>query len=163
MIFQKFNYIEQNILSTMKILKKFLKLLKQKKFNISKVSFFDGQIFAAYPFISSLIKKAKKSITLIDNCIDETVLMLFSKNQKVKVTIYSNNISQQIKLDLVKYNSQYNPIIIKQFNSSHDRFLIIDYKQIYHFGASLKDLGKKWFAFSKFDIEAVTILSKLER
>ncbi len=163
MIFQKFNFIEQKLIKHDENFEKIFKAIEAKEIKPKQGIFFDGQIFDAYLFISSLIKKAKKSITLIDNYIDETVLTLFSKNQKVKVTIYSKNITKQIKLDLEKYNSQYNPIIIKKFNSSHDRFLIIDDKQIYHFGASLKDLGKKWFAFSKFDIEAVTILSKLER
>jgi hypothetical protein len=78
------------------------------------------------------------------------------------VTIYTKNISRQLKLDLDRYNAQYKPIEIKKFNKAHDRFLIIDNKEIYHFGASLKDLGKKWFAFSKFDMEAIEILGKLE-
>jgi len=124
--------------------------------------FFDGQIFDAYIFVSNLIKSSKKSIILIDNYIDETVLTLFSKNQEITVTIFTKNISRQLKLDIKKYNEQYKPIIIKSFSSSHDRFLIIDDKKIYHFGASLKDLGKKWFAFSKFDIEAIEILNKLK-
>jgi len=98
---------------------------------------------------------------LIDNYIDESVLTLFGKNQNIDVTIYTKNISRQLKLDLEKYNTQYKPIEIKKFNKSHDRFLIIDNKEIYHFGASLKDLGKKWFAFSKFDKEAVEVLKKL--
>jgi len=162
MIFQKFNYIEQKLIKHDENFENIFKAIETKEIKPKQGIFFDGQIFDAYLFISALIKKAKKSITLIDNYIDETVLTLFSKNQKVKVTIYSQNITKQVKLDLGKYNSQYNPIIIKKFNSSHDRFIIIDDKQIYHFGASLKDLGKKWFAFSKFDIDAVTILSKLD-
>jgi len=123
--------------------------------------FYDGQVFDAYKFVTKLIKRAKKSIVLIDNYIDESVLTLFGKNQNIDVTIYTKNISRQLKLDLEKYNTQYKPIEIKKFNKSHDRFLIIDNKEIYHFGASLKDLGKKWFAFSKFDKEAVEVLKKL--
>ncbi|MBS3064497.1 MAG: ORF6N domain-containing protein, partial [DPANN group archaeon] len=97
---------------------------------------------------------------LIDNYVDETVLTLFEKrNENVKVVIYSN-LTKQLELDLKKFNSQYERIEIKQFNKSHDRFLIID-NQVYHFGASLKDLGKKWFAFSKFDKEAIKVLEKL--
>lgn len=163
MIFQKFNYIEQKLIKHDENFEKVFKAIETKEIKPKQGIFFDGQIFDAYLFVSSLIKKAKKSIILIDNYIDETVLTLFSKNPKIKVTIYSKNITKQIILDLEKYNSQYSPITIKKINSSHDRFLIIDDKQIYHFGASLKDLGKKWFAFSKFDIEAVTILNKLEK
>jgi hypothetical protein len=123
--------------------------------------YYDGQIFDAYEFVAGLIKKAKKSITLIDNYIDESVLTLFSKNQKIDVVIYTKKITKQLKLDLGKYNAQYKPITVKQFSRSHDRFLIIDKKEIYHFGASLKDLGKKWFAFSKFDMNAVAVLGRL--
>lgn len=162
-IFQKFNNIEQKLIKHDENFEKIFKAIGENEIKPKQGIFFDGQIFDAYLFISSLIKKAKKSITLIDNYIDETVLTLFSKNQKIKVTIYSKNITKQIKLDLEKYNAQYNPITIKKFNSSHDRFLIIDENQVYHFGASLKDLGKKWFAFSKFDIEAFEILSKLKQ
>ncbi len=162
-IFQKFNYIEQKLIKHDENFEKVFNAIEAKEIKPKQGIFFEGQIFDAYVFISALIKKAKKTITLIDNYIDETVLTLFSKNQKVKVTIYSKNITNQIKLDLEKYNSQYNPITINKFNSSHDRFLIIDEKQVYHFGASLKDLGKNWFAFSKFDMEAITILSKLEK
>jgi len=89
-------------------------------------------------------------------------LTLFSKNQKINVKIYTKNISKQLKLDLNKYNAQYKSIEINKFNQAHDRFLIIDNKDIYHFGASLKDLGKKWFAFSKFNINTIEILKKLE-
>jgi len=89
-------------------------------------------------------------------------LTLFSKNQKVNVKIYTKNITKQLKLDLDKYNAQYKSIEIKKFNLAHDRFLIIDNKEVYHFGASLKDLGKKWFAFSKFDMNAIEMLGKLE-
>jgi hypothetical protein len=124
--------------------------------------FYDGQVFDAYKFVTELIKKAKKLIILIDNYVDETILTLFSKNQKINVTIHTKNISRQLKLDLDRYNAQYKPIEIKKFNKAHDRFLIIDNKEVYHFGASLKDLGKKWFAFSKFDMEAIEILRNLE-
>lgn len=89
-------------------------------------------------------------------------MTLFSKNQKINVKIYTKNISKQLKLDLNKYNAQYKSIEINKFNQAHDRFLIIDNKDIYHFGASLKDLGKKWFAFSKFNINTIEILKKLE-
>ncbi|MBU1052727.1 MAG: ORF6N domain-containing protein [Proteobacteria bacterium] len=124
--------------------------------------FFDGQIFDAYQFVSDLIRTARKSIVVIDNYIDDGVLTLLSKaNKKVRITILTKTISKQLALDLKKYNEQYPPITIKEFNNSHDRFLIIDDKTLYHFGASLKDLGKKWFAFSKFDKEAFTLLERL--
>ena len=124
--------------------------------------FYEGKIFDAYLFVADLIKSAKKSIILIDNYVDESVLTLFSKNQNVEVTIYTKNISRQLILDLEKYNLQYKPIEIRKFNLSHDRFLIVDEKEIYHFGASLKDLGKKWFAFSKLNIKTFDLLKKLE-
>jgi hypothetical protein len=124
--------------------------------------FFEGEIFDAYLFVSDLIKRAEKSIILIDNYVDETVLTLFSKNQNANVVIYTKNISKQLKLDLEKYNLQYKPIEIKKFDLSHDRFLIVDKNKIYQFGASLKDLGKKWFAFSKFDAKTFDLLKRLE-
>jgi len=124
----------------------------------NKGIFFEGQVFDAYKFVSDLIRTAKESIILIDNYIDDSILILFTKT-KVKTTIYTN-ITKQLELDFKKYKDQYNNIEIKQFNKSHDRFLIID-NQVYHFGASFKDLGKKWFAFSKFDKEAIKVLEKL--
>lgn len=124
--------------------------------------FYDGQIFDAYQFVSGIIKSAKKSVTLIDNYIDESVLMLLAKrNSKAQATIYTNKFDQQLKCDLEKHNMQYNPVVIKIFKKSHDRFLIIDQHTVYHIGASLKDLGKKWFAFSKMTINASEIIEKL--
>ena len=141
---------------------KIFRLIEDKSIKPTQGIFYDGQIFDAYVFIANLIKSAKKEIKLIDNYIDESVLTLFSKNQNIKVTIYTKTISKQLKLDLEKYNSQYNPIEIKKFDNSHDRFLIIDEKKIYHIGASLKDLGKKWFAFSKMDSESLSVLGRLK-
>jgi hypothetical protein len=124
--------------------------------------FFDGQIFDAWKFVSGIIKSAKSSIILIDNYIDESVLWLLAKrNKNVSATIYTRDTSRQLKLDLVKYNAQYPAINIKAFAKSHDRFLIIDNTVIYHIGASLKDLGKKWFAFSKINLDIKELLSKL--
>ena len=114
--------------------------------------FFDGQIFDAYVFASDLVKSAKKTVVLIDNYIDETVLLLLSKRQKkVSAQIFTKQISDQLQLDLSKHNTQYEPITIKESAIFHDRFLIID-DTVYHIGASLKDLGKKLFAFSKMKI-----------
>ena len=139
-----------------------LELLEDKTIKPSQGIFYNGEIFDAYKFISDLIKSSKKEIILLDNYIDESILTLFSKNQNIQITIYTKTITKQLKLDLQKYNAQYNSIIIKEFKNSHDRFLIIDKEEVYHIGASLKDLGKKWFAFSKMDIKSLGILEKLE-
>ena len=134
--------------------------LDEGRTNPKEGIFFDGQIFDAYVFISNLIKKAQKEIILIDNYVDESVLNILSKrNENVNVTIYTSNISHQFKLDLEKYNSQYQPIVVENFSKSHDRFLIID-DEVYHVGASLKDLGKKWFAFSILSFSREEIIAK---
>ena len=120
--------------------------------------FFDGQIFDAYVFVADLIKSAKKSIILIDNYVDETVLLLLSKRKTgIDATIYTAQISAQLRLDLQRHNDQYPPVTVNVFTRSHDRFLFID-DTVYHFGASLKDLGKKWFAFSKMELDANSLL-----
>lgn len=124
--------------------------------------FFDGQIFDAYKFATDLIKTARKSLLLIDNYVDESVLLMLSKrNPGVSATIYTQKITAQLQLDLDKHNDQYPPINIRTYRNSHDRFLIVDYKEVYHIGASLKDLGKKMFAFSKLDIPAEAITNLL--
>ena len=124
--------------------------------------FFDGQVFDAYTFAADLIKSAKKSITLIDNYVDESVLMLLSKrNKKVSAMIYTATVSPQLKLDLQKHNAQYPPVNMKIFTRSHDRFIVID-GDVYHIGASLKDLGKKWFAFSKMKLSANILLQHIK-
>lgn len=124
--------------------------------------FFDGQLFDAYVFVSDLVKSAKKSIVLIDNYVDETVLLLLSKRiDTVKATIYTEKITPQFQLDIIKHNAQYEPVGVEIEKKSHDRFLIIDENQVYHLGASVKDLGKKWFAFSRLHIDASSILSRL--
>ena len=123
--------------------------------------FFDGQIFDAYNFVSDLIKSAKKSIILIDNYIDNSILLLLSKRAKnVKATIYTSTLSPQLQLDLRKHNAQYPSITIKTFTRSHDRFLFVD-ENVYHIGASLKDLGKRWFAFSKMELETKLLLQTI--
>ena len=125
--------------------------------------FYEGQIFDAYLFVANLIKTASKSIIIIDNYIDDSVLSLLSKrSSNVTATIYTANVSKQLRLDLSKFNAQYPRVEIKTFTKSHDRFLIIDGATVYHIGASLKDLGKKWFAFSKIDLDANEIVNKLE-
>jgi hypothetical protein len=121
--------------------------------------FFDGQIFDAYKFATDLIRSAKQSIALIDNYVDESVLTMLSKRiAGVTAEIYTAKISKQLQLDLDKHNAQYAPIAIQTYNNCHDRFLIIDGTDVYHIGASLKDLGKKLFAFSKINVPASELL-----
>jgi hypothetical protein len=124
--------------------------------------FFEGELFDAHVLISKIIKSAHYSILLFDNYIDETVLtQLAKKNKGVSVKIYTKSISRQLQLDVEKFNKQYDSLQVFEFDKAHDRFLIIDQKEIYHLGASLKDLGKKWFAFSKLHIDPDLILGKL--
>ena len=124
--------------------------------------FYNGQIFDAYKFATDLVKSARCSIVLIDNYVDETVLLMLSKRKVgVSATIYTQRITQQLQLDLDRHNSQYPPIDIRTYRDSHDRFLIVDETDVYHIGASLKDLGKKMFAFSKLNIPAVVITDLL--
>ena len=123
---------------------------------------FEGQVFEAHKFVSDIVRSAEKSIILIDNYVDDTVLTLFSKRkQGVVLKILTKNLSKQIILDIQKFNEQFPPAEIKEFNHSHDRFMIIDEKDLYHFGASLKDLGKKWFGFSKMDVEVTKMLARI--
>lgn len=123
--------------------------------------FFDGQVFDAYELASKIIRSAKNSIILIDNYIDETTLThLTKKSNNVKLLLLTRNISKQLQLDVQKANEQYENFEIRLFSKSHDRFLIIDNKEVYHLGASLKDLGKKWFAFSKMDKTSVETILK---
>ncbi len=160
-LFQRLENLEMKQITTDKKIEILFNALENNTLHPKQGIFYDGQIFDAYKFVSGLIKSAKKSIVLIDNYVDESVLTLFSKNQKINVVIYTKNFGKQLQLDLKKYNSQYRPIEIRRFDKSHDRFLIIDNSDVYHFGASLKDLGKKWFAFSKFDMKAVGMLGKM--
>ena len=123
--------------------------------------FYDGQIFDAYKFVCDLIRSAKQRIVLIDNYVDDSVLQMLDKRQSnVSATIYTKNYTAQLQLDLQRHNAQYTPIAIQSFTQSHDRFLIID-DTVYHIGASLKDLGKKWFAFSKMEMESSEVLSRI--
>ncbi|MCK5593734.1 MAG: ORF6N domain-containing protein [Candidatus Aenigmarchaeota archaeon] len=166
-LFKRLDTVEQKQLEsqimTDKNFEKIFKAIENKELVKKQGIFFDGQIFDAYVFVSDLIRRANKSIVLIDNYVDESVLTLFSKRKDdVAVVIYTKNITEQLRLDLTKYNSQYPNIIIKEFKRSHDRFLIIDDNEVYHIGASLKDLGKKWFAFSKFDRDALKLLEQLK-
>jgi hypothetical protein len=126
--------------------------------------YYENQAYDAYNFVSNIVKSAEKSVLIIDNYVDDSVLTILSKRKSgVKASIYTKNISAQLKLDVKKFNEQYEPVEVLEFDNSHDRFIVIDEKIIYHFGASLKDLGKKWFGFSKMEIEAVEMLSRLKK
>ena len=123
--------------------------------------FYDGQIFDAYAFVSDLIRSARRRIVLFDNYVDDTVLTLLDKRTDgVAAQIYTRSITQQLALDLQRHNEQYQPIAIDEFQNAHDRFLCID-DTVYHIGASLKDLGKKWFAFSRMEIDADALQAKM--
>jgi hypothetical protein len=161
-IFQKFTQIEQKLLSHEDNFEKIFKAIEQKQVKQTQGIFYDGQIYDSYSFISDLLRNAKSEIILIDNYIDDTVLTLFSKIPNIKVSIYTNIIFKQLKLDFEKYQKQYQNIELFEFKDSHDRFLILDNKEIYHIGASLKDLGKKWFVFSKINLEISELLEKLK-
>ncbi len=159
---QRLNKLERTQINSEMKFEEIFKALEKKEIQPEKGIFFEGEIFDAYVFISNLIRKAEKSIILIDNYIDDSVLTLFSKRKKgVHIQLYTKDIPKQLQLDIVKFNEQYPTLEAKILKNSHDRFLIIDETELYHIGASLKDVGKKWFAFSKMDSESLKILSKL--
>lgn len=165
-IFQRIDTVEKRQLkhemATDEKFEKVFNALQKDKLDPKQGIFFDGQIFDAHKFVSDIIRNAKKSILLIDNYVDDTVLALFTKRKNdVRVTIYTANLYKALMTDLKKFNTQYPRIEIKEFKNAHDRFMIIDDEDVYHLGASLKDLGKKWFAFSKFEKQALQILEKL--
>jgi hypothetical protein len=162
-LFQKIDTIEQKLLKHDEKFNQLFNAIESKELKPDQGIFYENQIFDAYVFASDLIKSAKHSIVLIDNYVDESVLVLLSKRDNgCRATIYTKTISSQLSLDLKKYNAQYLPIEIKEFSASHDRFLILDDEEIYHIGASLKDLGKKWFAFSKFEKGSLEMLGRLK-
>ena len=158
-MFQRIEVIEHNQLAlaarqqdTDKKVEQIFNRLDDRSKTPTQGIFYDGQIFDAYTFVSDLIRSAKKSIVLFDNYVDDTVLTMLDKRKpKVLATIYTKSISKQFSLDLAKHNAQYQPIEVKEFDKVHDRFLCID-NIVYHIGASLKDLGKKWFAFTKMEM-----------
>ncbi len=161
--FQRLDTLETKQLATDKKIDHVLNAIESKEIQLKQGIFFDGQIFDAYKFVADLIRTAQKSIVLIDNYIDDSVLTVLAKRRKnVKVMLLTRSISNQMALDVKKFNEQYPRIEIKEFKNSHDRFIIIDNNTVYHFGASLKDLGKKWFAFSKMDIGAIEMLARLK-
>ena len=160
-IFQRLSTIEYHQIETDKRIEEVFKRIDAQTPPQQGI-FFDGQVFDAYRFVSDLIKKAKQSIVLIDNYVDDSVLSLLDKRESnVSAKIYTQNISPQLQLDINKHNSQYPVIEVNQFNKAHDRFLLID-DEIYHIGASIKDLGKKWFAFTLMrDITAKELIKKI--
>ncbi len=162
-IFLRLGSLETKQLETDKKMDKILSAIEFKEIQPKQGIFFDGQIFDAYKFVSDLFRSAKKSIVIIDNYLDDSVLTHLAKRKKnVAVTLFTKNISKALAQDVKKFNEQYPPMEIKELKNTHDRFIIIDNTTVYHFGASLKDLGKKWFAFSKMDIGAVEILAKVK-
>ena len=161
-LFHRLDKIELKQLDTDQKFEAIFKAMGSDKLHSEKGVFYNGQIFDAYTFVSDIIRSAKSSIILIDNYVDDTVLTLLGKrNNNVTATIHTKTISNQLRLDLQRYNSQYPPIEVEVFSDAHDRFLIIDDTELYHIGASLKDLGKKWFAFSRMDIEVGRMLQIL--
>jgi hypothetical protein len=162
-IFLRLDTLETKQLETGKKIDRVLNAIESKEIQQKQGIFFDGQIFDAYQFVSDLFRSAEESIVIIDNYIDDSVLTHLSKRKKdVKVILFTKNISRSLALDVKKFNEQYPAIEIKEFMNSHDRFMIIDNTTVYHFGAFRKDLGKKWFAFSKMDIGAVEMLTRLK-
>jgi hypothetical protein len=163
LLFDRFERIENKLSLHDDNFNKIFDAIESKEIKAKQGIFYNGQIFDAYIFVVDLIKTAKTSIVLIDNYVDESVLTLLSKRKKNCIaSIYTQTITKQLKLDLQKHNCKYPDIEIKTFKKAHDRFLIIDQQDIYHIGASLKDLGKKWFAFSKFEIGALEMLEHLK-
>ena len=163
-LFHRLDKIELKQLEADQRFEEIFKALESDKLHSEKGIFYNGQIFDAYAFVCDIIRNAKTSIILLDNYVDDTVLTLLGKrNNNATTTIYTKNISNQLRLDVQRYNSQYPRIEIKIFSDAHDRFLIIDDVELYHIGASLKDLGKKWFAFSRMDIEVGRMLQLLNR
>jgi len=160
-VFEKFHQIDQKFLEHDENFSKLFDALEQKKLTPNQGIFFSGQMFDAFVFISNLIKSARSRIVLIDNYVDETTLQLFSdKNSEVSVKIYTKHLTKKLLMAAEKFNRQHGGIVIKRFEDSHDRFIIID-DEVYHIGASLKDLGKKWFAFSRLGLAPEVFLSKI--
>lgn len=163
-LFHRLDKIELKQLEADEKFEELFKALESDKLHSEKGIFYNGQVFDAYAFVSDIIRSAGSSIILLDNYVDDTVLTLLGKrNTNVTAIIYTKSISTQLRLDLQRYNSQYHPIEVEVFSDAHDRFLIIDDTELYHIGASLKDLGKKWFAFSRMDIEVGRMLQILNQ
>ena len=162
-IFQRIGSLEIKQLQTDQKINEVLDAIGGQELEPRQGVFFDGQIFDAYSFVSKLIRRAKTSIVLIDNYVDDSVLTLLTKRRKnASARIYCKRITKQLRLDLEKHNAQYPEIELHPFDAAHDRFLILDNTEVYHIGASLKDLGKKWFAFSKIEKDALKVIEQLQ-
>lgn len=162
LVFERMDAIEKKQFSTDSKVEQILDALESKTIKQEQGIFYDGQIFDAYAFVSDLVRQAKKEIVLIDNYIDDTTLTLLSKNQQTQITLYTQKIDKQLALDIEKYNSQYKPLQVNAVKHVHDRFLIIDHQACYLIGASLKDLGKKVFGFSKLNIDTYKLIEGLQ-
>jgi hypothetical protein len=161
-LFKRVDFLEIKQLEADNKFKDLFKAMESNKLLPRQGIFFDGQVFDAHKFVSDIVRSAEKSIILIDNYVDDTVLTLFSKRKDgVVLKILTKNPSKQLQLDIKKFNEQFPPAEIKEFNHSHDRFMIIDNRDLYHFGASLKDLGRKWFGFSKMEVDVTKMVTKL--
>ncbi|HDT11472.1 MAG TPA: ORF6N domain-containing protein [bacterium] len=161
-IFQRLSTVEVKQIEADKKFDMIFKAMESDQLLPKQGIFFDGQVFDAHKFVSDIVRSAEKSIILIDNYVDETVLAQFAKKKEgVRLKILTKNISLELEIDVKKFNTQFSNTEIQKFSHSHDRFMIIDNKDLYLFGASLKDLGKKWFGFSKMEIGAAEILAKL--
>jgi len=155
-LLQRMEGVERKLVETDHKFEQVFKALERKDTIPAQGVFFDGQVFDAYEFASKIIRSANSSIVLIDNYLNEgTLTHLCKKAKGVQVHLLTKNISKQLTLDVQKANEQYGNFMVRTFTQSHDRFLIIDGKEVYHLGASLKDLGKKWFAFSKMETQSV--------
>lgn len=161
-VFQRLDSLEIKQIQTDQKVERVLRAIEEKSVPPKQGIFFDGQVFDAYAFVCNLIRSAKHRIILIDNYVDESVLLLLTKRKAgVSVQLLAKSISRQLAQDVAKFNAQYPAIEVLEFKLAHDRFLIID-DDIYHIGASLKDLGKKWFAFSKMEMQAIEMLGRVE-
>jgi len=161
-VFQRLDNVERKQIETDQKFEQLFNALQTNEIIPKQNIFYNGQVFDAYTLIADIIRSAKKDIILIDNYVDDTVFKQLDKRDKnVKAVIYSKVDNKIVKQDLQTHNKQYPKIELRKLTTAHDRFLIIDDKTVYHFGASLKDAGKKWFACSKLDIDANDIIEKL--
>ena len=161
LLFQRLDTLEVKQFETDRKMEHVLNALESGEVCPKQGIFFDDQVFDAYKFVSDLFRSAEESIIIIDNYLDDTVLTHLKKRKKdVSVLLLTRTITDSLALDVEKFNRQYPPIELKVFGNSHDRFIIIDGTVVYHLGASLKDLGKRWFAFSRMDMDALDVVAR---
>ncbi len=162
-VFQRLDQLELKQLQSEEKFNRIFEALEAGQSKADKGIFFNGQVFDAYAFVSDVVKNAHEDIILIDNYIDESIFTLLAKRKpNVTATVYTQKITKTLRLDAQKHAQQYPAVIVKELQNTHDRFLIIDQKHLYHIGASLKDLGKKWFAFSQMDKLTSLILNQIK-